>query len=133
MIGLDTNVLFRFALADDARQSPAATAALTGDERLDDATVICPVALVEFVWTLTRQHRLSKPRVLEVLDAFAQPPRIAFTNEALVAACIDQWRGGAADLADYLIAALNLQAGATTTLTFDRTAAREPGFSLLRP
>lgn len=47
-------------------------------------------------------------------------------------ACINQWRNGDADLPDYMIAASNLQAGASLTLTFDKTAAREPGFSLLR-
>lgn len=131
MIGVDTNILLRFALADDAKQTPAATSALVGDDRLGEPAIICAVALVEFVWTLTRQYRFSKSRVIEILDAFTQSPRIAYSDDALVCACIEQWRDGDADLPDYLIAASNMQAGASTTLTFDKKAAREPGFSLL--
>lgn len=132
MIGVDTNILLRFALADDAGQSSIATKFLVGDDRLDQPAVICPVVLVEFVWTLTRQYRFSKMRVVEILDAFSQSSRVSYSDDALVSRCIEQWRNGDADFADYLIAALNLQAGASTTLTFDRKAAREPGFSLLR-
>lgn len=131
MIGLDTNVLLRFALEDDEAQSPPAAALLRDDRRLSSPAVICPVVLVEFVWTMMRKEGLTKARLLEILDTLSQSERIMYSDESLVKACIEKWRAGEADLPDYLIAALNLQAGATTTMTFDETAALEPGFTLL--
>lgn len=129
MIGVDTNVLLRYTLDDDAQHSPAATAFIDDARRLKDPILISPVALTEFVWTLGRREGFDKLRILAILDGFAGSRRVAFTNEDLMRSCIEQWRRGTADLADYLIAALNLLAGARTTVTFDATAAREPGFS----
>ena len=131
MIGVDTNILLRFALRDDAAQFPAASAFLEDASRLDEPAVVCPVALVEFVWTLMRRHRFSKHRVIDILDALTDSGRVIYSDDSLIRDCVDQWRVGDADLPDYLIAAVNLHAGARTTLTFDQTAAQEPGFSLL--
>jgi len=44
---------------------------------------------------------------------------------------LDAFASGSADFADYLIAALDREAGCETTLTFDKTAAKIRGFSLL--
>jgi predicted nucleic-acid-binding protein len=132
MIGVDTNVLLRFALQDDAKQSRAALAFLEDVVRAEEPAMISPVALVEFVWTLMRRYRFVKDDVIELLDALAESGRVVYSDDALISSCVDQWRHGEADLPDYLIAALNLQAGARTTLTFDKRAALEPGFTLLQ-
>ena len=131
MIGVDTNVLLRFALEDDRTQSPSAITFLRDPERFSSPAVICPVALVEFVWTMGRKQGFTKERLLEILDAFTDSERVVYSDERLIRSCIEQWRVGEADFPDYLIAALNLQAGARTTVTFDQIAAEEPGFALL--
>lgn len=131
MIGVDTNVLLRFALRDDPGQSASAAAFIGADERLSRPAMICPVMLVEFVWTMQRKRGVPKERLLEILDAFAESERIAFSDERLIRSCIEQWRGGVADLPDYLIAASNLQAGAGSSATFDRRAAEGSGLTLL--
>ena len=131
MIGVDTNVLLRFALEDDARQSPSAVDFLRQGERLKSPAMICPVALVEFVWMMMRRKGFSKARMLDILDTFTDSERVVYSDEDLMRSCIEEWRHGEADLPDYLIAALNLQAGARTTMTFDGTASLEPGFTLL--
>lgn len=131
MIGVDTNVLLRFALRDHPAQSARAARFLQDDERLSSPAVICPVVLVEFVWTLQRKNGFSKERLLDILDAFTDSERIAYSDERLIRSAIEQWRSGEADFADYLIAASNMQAGARSTATFDRIAAGGSGFTLL--
>ena len=131
MIGVDTNILLRFALRDDRSQSPKAVAFLRSPGRRSDPVLINPVVLVEFVWTLSRRERLSKDDILEILDLLTSSEDIVYSDEPLVTSCIERWRNGKADLPDYLIAALNLQAGAGTTVTFDRDASAETGFTLL--
>lgn len=132
MIGVDTNVLLRHTLNDDAVQSPAATAFLTNGGRLDDPALVNPVALVEFCWTLARRRTFGKPDILALLDVLSSSRRIAFTDDRVMRAAIESWRVGKADLPDYLIGHLNRQAGASETVTFDEMAAEYPGFSLLR-
>ena len=46
MIGIDTNILLRHTLADDAAQSPLASAFLIDPARLAEPAVINPVVLV---------------------------------------------------------------------------------------
>lgn len=131
MIGVDTNVLLRHTLADDARQSPVASGLLTSGGSGREHIVVNPVVLVEFVWTLLRRERFEKVDVLALLDTLSASDRIVFAQEGVIMSAIEAWRAGRADFQDYLIAALNLQAGARTTVTFDATAAGEPGFTLL--
>lgn len=131
MIGIDTNILLRHTLADDAAQSPLASAFLIDPARLAEPAVINPVVLVEFVWTLARCERFGKADILALLDVLVSSPRIAFTDERAVIAAIENWRAGSADFPDYLIGHLNRQAGASTTMTYDQVAAREAVFSHL--
>jgi predicted nucleic-acid-binding protein len=41
------------------------------------------------------------------------------------------YRGGSADFADYLVAALNREAGAVPTCRFDERATSRPAFALV--
>lgn len=131
MIGVDTNILLRHTLEDDAAQSPAATAFLTDDARLNEPALVNPIALIEFVWTLARRERFGKSDILALLDTLVGSRRITFTDETAITGAIEGWRRGNADFPDYLICHLNRQAGASTTVTFDLDAAIEPGFTRL--
>lgn len=129
MIGIDTNVLLRYVLDDDARQTPRATRFLEDDARLSDPVLLNPVLLVELVWTLARKEGFEKADILAILDELADSPRVALVAARPIEAAIEAWRRSKADFADCLIAALNADAGARTTVTFDKVAAAEPGFS----
>jgi predicted nucleic-acid-binding protein len=129
VIGVDTNVLLRYVLEDDGRQTPRATRFLEDDARLSDPVLLNPVLLVELVWTLARKEGFEKPDILAILDELADSPRVAFVPSRPIEAAVEAWRRGRADFADGLIAALNAEAGARTTVTFDKIAAAEPGFS----
>ena len=129
MIGVDTNVLLRYILEDDARQTPKATRFLEDEARVSDPVLLNGVLLVELVWTLARKEGFDKPDIIAILDELADSPRVAFVPTRPVEVAIEAWRRGRADFADCLIAALNADAGARTTVTFDRVAAAEPGFS----
>ena len=131
MIGVDTNVLLRYVLDDDRRQSPKATRFLEDDARLSDPVLLNPVLLVEFVWTLARKEGFEKDDILEILDELLDSPRIAFIDARSIETAVAAWRGGRADFPDYLIGALNAEGGARTTVTFDKIAALEPGFSAM--
>lgn len=131
-IGVDTNILQRHTLQDDAAQSPAASKLLEATRPDIDSILVNPVVLLEFVWTLSRRESFKKTRILALLDVLASSRRIVLTDRDAVTFAIEQWRRGGAQFQDYLIGALNTHAGAKMTLTFDRVAARQAGFSLLK-
>ena len=76
MIALDTNVLVRYLVDDDAEQAEAARTLLEGltSER---PGFVCREVMVELVWVLQRAYGLSRDRIAAVLEALvaAEGPR----------------------------------------------------------
>ncbi|UHC16184.1 type II toxin-antitoxin system VapC family toxin [Methylobacterium currus] len=129
MIGIDTNVLLRYALDDDARQSPRAAALLESDDRLSEPAFDNLVVLLEFVWTILCQDGFEKDDVIAMLDKLLASRRIIFADRSAVSAAVETWRTGKAGFRDYLIGHLNQERGLRTTFTFDAAAAKHPTFS----
>lgn len=129
MIGIDTNVLLRHTLDDDAVQSPQAIAFLENDARGIEPALINPVVLLAFVWTLLRRERFRKEEGLALLDVLVASPHVVLTDRRAVTDAIEGWRVGRAGFQDDLIGSLNRVAGARTTLTFDSEAARNADVS----
>ncbi|MGE7415595.1 PIN domain-containing protein [Methylobacterium tarhaniae] len=129
MIGIDTNVLLRYALDDDAGQSPRAAALLERDERLSEPAFVNLVVLLAFVWTVLRQDGFEKADVIAMLGKLLASRRIVFADHSAVAAAVETWRTGKAGFQDYLIGCLNQERGLRTTFTFDAAAAKHPTFS----
>ena len=64
MIGLDTNVLLRYLLQDDAAQAARAARELERDERfLIDGIVLC-----ELVWVLEAGYGCSRADIVGALE-----------------------------------------------------------------
>ena len=53
MIAVDTNVLLRYLLEDDARQSKKASSIITGK----NSVLVTDIVLVETIWTLKKRVR----------------------------------------------------------------------------
>ena len=64
MIGLDTNVLVRYIMQDDVKQSAKATTLI---ESLDSDNVgyITMVSVVELYWVLTTAYELTDAQVAQ--------------------------------------------------------------------
>ena len=67
MIGLDTNILVRYIVRDDARQTAAATRLIESRCSTDDPGLITLVVLCELVWVLDRGYGYTRPAIAEVL------------------------------------------------------------------
>jgi predicted nucleic-acid-binding protein len=131
VIALDTNVLLRLLLRDDAVQTGAAEKSFAESVTVDDPAVINAVVLSESVWALRRVYRLPKERVIAILNGLLAQEDIEIVPHAPAQRALAAWAKGSAEFADYLIAEINRAIGCTTTYTFDRAAARADGFTLL--
>ncbi len=131
MIGLDTNILVRYVVQDDAPQSRLAT------KLLDDTfTSLAPgfvscVALVETVWVLDRFYAFSGSEIAGVIERFLQSDGLQVESARSVFVAMTELKAGSAGFADALIGELARDAGCTHTLTLDKAAARLPSFVLL--
>jgi predicted nucleic-acid-binding protein len=127
MIGLDTNVLLRYLVQDDARQADRAEKFLATACSVDDPAFINRVVLCEPVWVLESGYRYPRPRVASALETILRTRQFVVEDAQEAWASLAVYREGS-DFSDALIAALNLRQGCTATATFDWQAARQPGF-----
>ena len=130
MIGIDTNVLVRFLVDDDAVQNAAARRLLS-ERTAEDPAYVSAVALVETVWILHSRLKFPMPQITAILrDLLAADGLIVEHTEELDALLSETEPN--ADLADYLIGWSGMKMGCRATKTFDKTAARAiPGMELL--
>ena len=68
MIAIDTNVLLRFLIGDDADQY-AIAADLVRACTLDEPGFICREVILELVWVLERSYKFNRPEVADTLIA----------------------------------------------------------------
>lgn len=130
MIALDTNVLVRYLMQDDPKQSPRATRlieALTGEE----PGFVPIVAMVELVWVLSGSYGLDRAQVSEALEGLLRSRELRLDRADLVVRALRRFSAGGADFADCLIERIAADAGCTDTMTFDAGAARSAGMKLI--
>ena len=130
MIGLDTNVLVRYIMQDDVRQSPLA------DRLIESLTVEVPafislVTVIELVWVLSSAYGLTDARIAEGLETLLRTREIRVDQAETVWKALRDFQGTRADFADCLIARTGRMAGCETTMTFDREAAKLDGMTRL--
>ena len=131
MMGLDTNVLVRYIMQDDAKQSPKATALI---ESLDSEHpgFVTLVSVVEMYWVLTSCYDLSGQQVKEALEVLLRSRQIIVDRADQVLRALRVFDEGKADLADCLIERTAASAGCMQTMTFDAGAAKHAGMTLIR-
>jgi predicted nucleic-acid-binding protein len=131
VIGLDTNVLVRYIMQDDAVQAAKATALV---ETLDAERpgFVALVSIVELYWVLTSCYDLTEAQVMQALEILLRTKEIVVDQAEQVLRALRACAGGKADFADCLIERTAATAGCTRTMTFDTKAARHAGMTLLR-
>lgn len=130
MIGLDTNVLVRTAVADDPAQTRKVTA-LFASLTAESPAYVSLVCLAESVWVLRRRYNQPKAAILKWLTRFFDTPELIFENQPAVEEAIHVYATTTADFADCLIERASHIAGCTSTVTFDKNAAKAAGMRLL--
>lgn len=130
MIGLDTNVLVRYAAQDDPRQSPKATR-LVESLTLDEPGYVSLVTIVELYWVMTSCYAATKDEICELLETLLRTKEIIVAKADVVWKAVRLYRGSKADLADCLIERDADMAGCAYTSTFDRDAAKYCGMRLM--
>ena len=126
MIGIDTNVLVRFVVADDPAQLSAARTFLTS-LREDAPGYVCREVVAELVWVLERTYRYSRFDVARVLFSLLRSGQIIVEEAERVGLACTRYVAGGPGFADQMILLSGAAAGCEATVTFDRRASEGPG------
>ena len=132
MIGLDTNILVRFLVADDEQQADSAKRLLQERCTAETPGFVNLIVLCELVWTLDRAYGFGQNEIAEAVDAILGDRNLRIESPQQVASALRSFRAKRADFADALIAQINSAHSCEATATFDRKAAQLDGFVLVR-
>jgi predicted nucleic-acid-binding protein len=132
MPALDTNILVRYLIRDDARQH-AAVVSLMREAVESKETLYVPVTVtLELEWVLRSTYKVAKKQVVHTFSDLLATIELRFEAEEATEIALATYQEGDADFADCLHVALAYVAGETPLWTFDRAASIAPGARLLR-
>jgi predicted nucleic-acid-binding protein len=130
MTGLDTNVLVRYIMQDDAKQSALAVR-LVESLSSESPGFVPLVSVVELAWVLSSAYALDRSQLGEAFEALLRTKEIVVDRAESVWKALRVFQQSNADFADCLIERTASAAGCERTMTFDRAAAKGCGMTLV--
>ena len=131
MIGLDTNALVRYLVADDEAQADTVRDLLTSARATGETVFVSLMVLLETHWVLRSVFERSRAEIVEALDSLLGVDVFQVEESDVVRMAVESCRRGKGDFADYLIGHFHASRGCRHTATFDRALRGAPGFTVL--
>jgi predicted nucleic-acid-binding protein len=131
MAALDTNILVRFLVNDDATQLAAAKR-LIRNAVTSGETLFVPITVaLELEWVLRSNFQFDKAEVIQTLSSLLSTSELVFESESALEMALSRYGCSTADFSDCVHIALASQAGHAPLWTFDKAAAKLEGARLL--
>ncbi|WP_120632531.1 PIN domain-containing protein [Ruegeria sp. EL01] len=131
MIALDTNVLVRFLVQDDAAQGQAA-ADLVGGLTEQEPGYICREVIIELIWVLERAYKMTRAQIIPAIEGLLASRELVVEHAGRVGLALSRYVAGGAGFSDQMIRLAAEDAGCEYLVTFDRALAREQTVQLLK-
>ena len=128
MKAIDTNVLVRFLVNDDAKQAQAVRELFHQAEKQQGVFFIPLLVVLETLWVLDSAYGIARDEIINVFKDLLLLPILEFENRSAVQNMVSSAHGTNFDLSDLLIAESARLAGCSNILTFDKKAARNDLF-----
>jgi predicted nucleic-acid-binding protein len=127
VIGLDTNVLLRFLVEDDAEQAARAASLVEHASEAGERLFVPQIVLCEVVWVLESTYRFRRERIVEVLGDVLRSRQLVIEDVPFARRALDRYAERGGDFADYLIVERCRAAGCERVASFDAELASEQG------
>ena len=129
--GLDTNVLVRYLLNDDEKQSAVARDRIK--EAVDHGMPvrISLLTILETEWVLRSHGKFDKKTIIETMKFLLESRDIQIEQEGILEQAIHYYGNHNADFADCLMVSRYQRSGCESMLTFDTKDSKLPGSELL--
>jgi predicted nucleic-acid-binding protein len=128
---LDTNVLVRYLVQDDATQLAAAERLIRTSVNEQQSLFVPITVALELEWVLRSSFGFPKGATIGALSGLLSAAELTFESEQALEVALELYRSGTADFADCLHISLAAQAGEQPLWTFDTGASRVAGACLL--
>ncbi len=128
MIALDTNVLVRYLVEDDPKQSARAALLIEGAADRGESMFVAHIVLCEVVWVLDSAYGVRKPEIVNTLSNLARTRHLEIEDVDLVHRALAAFERGKGDFSDYLIRERVLACGCSALATFDKALLKDAGF-----
>jgi predicted nucleic-acid-binding protein len=131
MIGLDTNIILRYLLQDDTKQTRQANQIIDRQLSEQNPGFISLVTVLQIVWVLRSLLKRDPFQIASHIEHLLAADSLEVQNEQQVFEAAFAVKRGTGEFEDALIGALDTWAGCSRTLTFDRKATRLPQFQVI--
>jgi predicted nucleic-acid-binding protein len=127
MLAVDTNILVRLIVRDDAVQVRTAESAVA------KGAWVSHLVLAETMWVLDAVYDLSREKVATAVDMLLNHEVLTVQDAEIVELAVAQFRArGGIDFSDCLVLEIARKAGHMPLATFDRDFAKLEGVQRLR-
>jgi predicted nucleic-acid-binding protein len=131
MKGIDTNVLVRYILQDDAKQSHQATSFIEKECSVETPGFITGIILCELVWVLEKAYGYEAKNIALVLKYILETRQFHIHQSDIIWQAFQASVDENVSFADAYITKLNAHYACEYTITFDKKASRLKEFKLL--
>jgi predicted nucleic-acid-binding protein len=121
MIGLDTNIIVRYLVHDDAAQTAKAVK-LMGSLSQESPGFLSLTVIAELVWVLKISYNFKKDEIERVLETLLRSKELVIERAEVVWQALRKFHTSRADFADCLIERCGHAADCQYTVTFDQNA-----------
>jgi predicted nucleic-acid-binding protein len=128
VLGLDTNVLVRLLVSDDAAQTRKARELVERCAGRGEQVLVSLPVIVEAEWVLRSRYEMGKAEILALFRDLLAVRELTLENESSIEEALFYWQDSRADFVYCLIVAHHRRLGCSRTATFDARAARLAGF-----
>jgi predicted nucleic-acid-binding protein len=128
LIGINTNVLARYIVQDDKKQSAIATEYIENNINENNPGFINVIVLCELDWILKRAYGYDRTIRKKVFEQILMTREFIIEKSDIVREAITEFAGSNLDLADCLIGFINRNNGCRASVTFDKKAAKQANF-----
>lgn len=131
MAALDTNILVRFLVEDDARQLAAAKRLIRKCIASGESLHVPITVSLELEWVLRSNFGFDKTAVVRTMSQLLSSAELSFELEGALESALILYGQGSADFSDCLHVGLASLAGEEPLWTFDKAASKIAGAQLL--
>ena len=131
MKALDTNVLVRFLIGDEARQANKVHAVFKSAESRKVEYFVPLLVVMELLWVLDSAYGIPRRDIVDSIHELVSMPILKFESHEAITKFIQSAAESDFDLPDLLIACSAKSSGCDKTLTFDKKASKFELFELL--
>jgi predicted nucleic-acid-binding protein len=121
---LDTNVLVRFLVDDDPKQSKIVYEVFKGAEIRNTTFWVPLLVLIELLWVLESAYRIPRNTILDSINELILMPILRFEGHETIQRFLFSAHGNHVDLSDILIGCSAKSSGCDHVLTFDKKASK---------